>query len=145
VNIAEVTRRYGLSHNWVRRSIEYGYNWYGTEGKLNATRTGKRWDVTEESLNRWAALEDAHNLAWALEAIDERATAIKSYDPTDEAPGFLQLAWNCPEFTRRSFDRLVAAGQLGHETITCQSSGIPWATYWRPGRAPVGAACAVSA
>ncbi len=149
MNIAEVTRRYGLHHAVVRNMIEYGYKWHGTAGKLDATRTGARWDVTQESLDRWAALEDAHNLTWALEAIDERTAAIKRDDPADDAPGFLQLALMCPQSTRRSFDRLVAAGQLGHETIRCTSSGMPWQTYFRPGRPPVGSAaassCAVSA
>jgi len=124
-----------------RRMIDYGYESADGVLKLAATRVGKRWDVTQASLDRWAALTDAATLASVLATID-RKTAAWAAEPVP-AFGFVQIDnWQTGEL-RRSLDRLEAAGHLACEVVRCKSSGIPWRTYWRPGQPPIGS-CAAS-
>ena len=99
--------------------IDFGYKVEdGTIHKLEAVRVGRRWAVTQASLDQWAEDCDRQVLRFTTAAIDER--------------GWMQLSLMATEEQRLSLDRLVAAGLLRHEENKCQSSGIVWPTYFRP-------------
>lgn len=125
MTLAEVRRRYGLSFAAVRRMVEYGYTRADdTTAKLKATRSGSGWDVTQESLDRWAADYDGATLA------DMRAAFAKGRT-------FVQFFPNVNQQIRRSCARLTAAGQLQCGDVICQDSGIPHLTCFPPGECPL--------
>lgn len=119
MTLAEVTRRYRLSARQVRRLVDAGWIIDGVLYKLDASRVGRSWDVTQESLEKWATAYDAAVLAQVL-AFMQRA-----------GRDWLQLDWSCPDHYRHSLDRAVARGQLRYEHVQCKDSGIRWHTYFR--------------
>ena len=128
MTIAEVARRYGMHHQRVRDLIEVGWR-NGLDGpvhKLRATRVGKRWDVAPDSLDAWAAANDAAVLrAWGTEVAKIEA-GLKQGQKGD----WVQYA--LPRTARASLERLAAAGRLGGlaaRTEVCESSGRSWLTF----------------
>jgi hypothetical protein len=122
MTIAEVRRRYGIYWSMVRRMIEFG--WVATDGKshkLKATRTGRRWDVSQRSLDQWAADTDAATLAWALNHL------------TRTGGGWFQLSLGADEETLQSFKRLAAAGHFVYRAVHCRDSHVTHATFFRVG------------
>src|SRR2546421_356798 len=138
--LTEATRRYGLHARLVRRMIDYGWTVGDVLFKLDATRNGRNWDVTEESLARWAAAYDTHMLAVYSKWMED-------------GPAFGVPEWGGPPaYQWCGLDRLVANGKLHTVTTRCESSAIPgrpdtgvrWHWYARTSEALPVPACSLS-